>query len=61
MLLPHQTDSLTALMRNRGDMKGVRYTNTQYSPLVSLPLVLVLIILLLALEWAGRKYLLNNE
>jgi hypothetical protein len=39
----------------------VRYTNTQYSPLVSLPLVLVLIILLLALEWAGRKYLLNNE
>ena len=59
MLLPAQTDSLPDILTHRGDLKGMLYSNTLYTPLVSLPLLLILLILLLGIEWAGRKYFFN--
>lgn len=60
MLPLDSADLLPQLLADRDDMKDVLYTHTRYTPLVSLPWLLVLIILLLAIEWAGRKYFADN-
>ena len=60
MLNPEEIDKLASLLSNRDDLKSIIYTHKQYTPLLNLPLLFILIVLLLAIEWAGRKYLLNN-
>ncbi len=52
-------DQLDQLQKKLAEIKPVIYTHTRYADLVGLPLMLVLIILLLALEWGIRKY--NGE
>lgn len=59
MLPVASASQLPQLLADRDDLKDILYTHTRYTPLVSLPWLLVLIILLLAVEWAGRKYFLN--
>ena len=60
MLAPSQASQLAELLAGRKGLKGILYSHTRYTPLVSLPWLLVLIILLLAIEWAGRKYFADN-
>ncbi len=60
MLAPSQASQLAELLAGRKDLKEILYSHTRYTPLVSLPWLLVLIILLLAIEWAGRKYFADN-
>ena len=61
MLSPGDIGNLADLLADRDDMKSIIYTHKQYTPLLDLPLLFILIILLLAIEWAGRKYLLNSN
>lgn len=61
MLYPDQTGQLPALLADRDDMQSVIYTHKQYTPLLNLPWLFILIVLLLAAEWALRKYFLNQE
>ena len=61
MLSPHDADKLSDLLTDRDDMKSIIYTHKQYTPLLDLPLLFILIVLLLAIEWAGRKYMLNSD
>ncbi|MBR3725000.1 MAG: hypothetical protein IKN11_06390 [Bacteroidales bacterium] len=56
MLDKGETGKLGEILKQRGDLKNVIYTHPEHTPLVSLPLILVLLVLLLAVEWAGRKY-----
>jgi len=49
-------DQLDQLQKKLAEIRPVIYTHTRYADLVGLPLVLVLVILLLALEWGIRKY-----
>ena len=50
-----QTDKLASLLGEREDLKTVIYSHTEYTPMISLPWVLILLILLLTIEWAGRR------
>lgn len=56
MLTPDQAGELPRLLAGRDDLKEVLYSHTRYTPFISLPWLLVLLVLLLAIEWAGRKY-----
>lgn len=56
MLLPQQAGELPKLLAGRDDLKSVIYQRTQHRPLLEMPWVLVLLVLLLTVEWAGRKY-----
>ena len=56
MLTPDQLGHLPQLLRDRGDLKTVVYPHTRYTQLLDLPWLLILLILLLSLEWAVRKY-----
>lgn len=56
MLEPGQLDSLPELLAERDDIKSVIYSHTTYTDLLHLPLILILLILLLTVEWALRKY-----
>lgn len=50
---PDQTEELKEKLTT---LKATIYTHTRYAELLHLPLVLILIILLLSMEWALRKY-----
>lgn len=52
-------NELSTLNSQLSTLKPVIYSHTRYSELLRLPWVLVLLVLLLAVEWAGRKY--NGE
>ena len=41
--------------QQRDDLKSVVYSHTRYTELLNLPLIFILIVLLLAAEWALRK------
>lgn len=58
MLLPAQTARLKELLDARDDIKTLLYSHTRYTDLLNLPLLFILLVLLLAAEWAVRKY--NN-
>lgn len=49
-------DDLTPVLDSLASLKPVIYTHTRYAEFLRLPLVLALIILLLAVEWALRKF-----
>ena len=55
MLYPDQLDQLPQLLAERDDLKSVVYAHTRYTELLNLPLLFILIVLLLAAEWALRK------
>ena len=55
MLYPDQLDQLPQLLAERDDLKSIVYTHTRYTELLNLPLLFILIVLLLAAEWAIRK------
>lgn len=55
MLYPDQLDQLPQLLADRDDLKSVVYAHTRYTELLNLPLLFILIVLLLAAEWALRK------
>ena len=55
MLYPNQLDQLPQLLAERDDLKSVVYAHTRYTELLNLPLLFILIVLLLAAEWALRK------
>ena len=59
MLQPDQCSSLPQLLQQRDDLKSVVYSHTRYTELLNLPLIFILLVLLLAAEWALRKYFLN--
>ena len=55
MLYPDQLDQLPQLLASRDDLKTTVYSHTRYTELLNLPLLFILIVLLLAAEWALRK------
>ena len=55
MLYPDQLDQLPQLLASRNDLKTTVYSHTRYTELLNLPLIFILIVLLLAAEWALRK------
>lgn len=56
MLMPADIGRLPYLLRQRDDIKSVIYTHTRYTELLNLPLIFILIVLLLGVEWVLRKY-----
>ena len=59
MVSPHELDSLGDWLLGRDDIKTVIHTHTVNHSLLNLWWILALIILLLGVEWAVRKY--NSE
>lgn len=59
MLTPDQLDQLPQLLNSRNDLKTVVYPHTRYIELLNLPWLLILLIMLLSVEWAVRKYFFN--
>lgn len=57
MLMPGETSQLRQLLDDRDDIKTLLYSHTRYTNLLNLPLLFILLVLLLAAEWAVRKYL----
>ncbi len=56
MLAPSQLDTLPLLLEEREDITPVIYTHRRYSELIQLPWLFALLVLLVAVEWAWRKY-----
>ena len=56
MIYPHEVDRLPQLLAARDDLKTVVYPHTRYTDLLNLPWLLVLLVLLLSVEWAVRKF-----
>lgn len=56
MLQPSEADQLPQLLADRDDLKSIVYAHTRYTELLNLPLIFILIVLLLAAEWAIRKW-----
>ena len=56
LLSPRNLDSIPILLKQRDDIKTVIYSQTSYTELLNLPIILLLILILLAAEWILRKY-----
>lgn len=52
----HSPEQVAELLRQRDDLKTVVYSETSYSDMLNLPLILIFILLLLTVEWVLRKY-----
>lgn len=59
MLAPDSLDRLPELLRQRDDLKTVLHPHVSHTPLMDFPWLFVLFVVLLAVEWAVRKYLFN--
>ena len=55
MLRPDDLGRLPQLLADRDDIRTVIYSHTRYTDLLNLPLIFLLLVLLLACEWAVRK------
>lgn len=55
MLLPQEIGQLAKMLETRDDMKPMVYSHTQYTELLNLAWIFILIILLLTAEWVLRK------
>lgn len=55
MLYPNQVNTLPRLLAQRDDLKTLLHSHTQYTQLLDLLWVFLLIVLLLSAEWALRK------
>lgn len=58
MLQPNEIQQLPQLLENRNDLKSMVYSHTRYTELLNLPLVFILLVLLLGIEWGIRRWLL---
>ena len=56
MVNARNVGEIADLLRQRDDLKTVVYSEISYSDMLNMPLILVLILLLLAIEWVVRKY-----
>lgn len=56
MVDAHQLEQIADLLRQRDDLKTVVYSETTYNDLLNLPIILILILSLLTIEWVVRKY-----
>ena len=56
MLSSDSLSALPRLLRQRDDIKTVVYSNTRYTEVLNLPLLLLLLLLLMGAEWGLRKY-----
>lgn len=56
MLYPDQLDQLPDMLKQRDDVKSLIYTETTYSDMLNMPLIFLLIVILLAVEWVVRKF-----
>lgn len=59
LLRPADLPRLPELLRQQTDSRPLLYTSTRYTELLRLPLLLVLVLLLLSIEWVARK--MNGE
>src|SRR5205823_4579781 len=55
LFYPNQMDQLLKAIEAREDVKAVSYQHKKLKDLVSMPLVFVLILLLVSIEWFLRK------
>jgi len=56
LLTPEQLKDIPAILKERGDIKSIVYSQKRYNELNNLFWVLGLVILLLGIEWFLRKY-----
>ena len=56
MLFPHQMEQFADLLKDRGDIKTITFSQKRYNELTNIIWVLILIIGLLSVEWFIRKY-----
>lgn len=59
MVYGDELTKIPELLKKRNDIKSIIYSQTKYTEMLNLPLLLLLIILLLSAEWITRKY--NGE
>lgn len=59
MVEAHDVGRLSDMLHNRDDLHTIIYRDTRYTDLLNVPLLFVLIIVLLSVEWVVRKY--NGE
>jgi len=52
---PEQLDELKLELENRDDIKTIVYSRKNYKELINLPLILIISVVLLSLEWFLRK------
>ena len=56
MVAARELEQIGKLLRERDDMKTLVFSETSYSDMLNLPLIFIIIVLLLAVEWITRKY-----
>jgi hypothetical protein len=56
MVDAHNVGNIAEMLRQRDDLKTIVYSETSYSDMLNLPLILIFILLLLTAEWVLRKY-----
>lgn len=56
MVAARDVESLAEKIRSRDDLHTVIFSETTYGDMLNMPLVFILIVLLLAVEWIIRKY-----
>ena len=56
MVEAHDVEQLPKMLRERDDLHTVIFSETRYSDMLNMPLIFILIVLLLGLEWVVRKY-----
>ena len=56
MVEAHNVESLAKKIRSRDDLHTVIFSETTYGDMINMPLIFILIIVLLGMEWVLRKY-----
>ena len=56
MVEARDVESLADKIRSREDLHTVIFTETTYGDMLNMPLIFILIVVLLAVEWITRKY-----
>lgn len=56
MVQAREVESLAEKIRSRNDLHTVIFSETTYGDMLNMPLIFILIVLLLAIEWIVRKY-----
>ena len=56
MVPAREVESLAGKIRSRTDLHTVIFSETTYGDMLNMPLIFILIVLLLAIEWVTRKY-----
>lgn len=56
MVFPNEIEKIPDMLSQRDDIKSFVYSHTRYTDLLNLPWIFILLVLLLGVEWAIRKY-----